>query len=975
MKAAPGVGTNRLPLNRLTLLFLGLLTAAALLFNPPDQRVPLGFAGILIAYSLLVALSVNFAVNVEGVRISPVHGVAIMLLLSLPREALSTELWLVALAVAGGELLYAFRVVPRPSVLQLAAGIVRVTLSFYVAALLYTGPLPLNDLDGTTVLPVLGVALAFTAIYILLFLFEYLLAGKPLESLRREAVEIALLLLIPLPFSVLGAVIYSQLSPLLFAIYVASLALIMVRLYEIARTQRLQVAAISSSAERELYEREKERVSQLATLNRVLPVLTDTLSPDTVLDTIISSASMLGESSAVAVYLYTNLYVNNDELELARAAGLSDEFQLVPPVPLLASKFLSGEPPSPLVVSDVNAEPAAAAVRPTMIHEGKAAWVELPLAFRGIRIGVLVIYYDAVREFSAETVELLRTFANQCSQAISNARQYTHVDQALERRVKQLLALANIGHHLTATLEVKPICELVAEYAQNSTVATAAVVVLLRRSGHIEQMAAAGFPEGALDGNERLLSTGVTERAIETKKSVMVGDVLKPENPGEHEGLLPRTRSQLTTPIVWNETVVGVIALESNTPNAFSEEDSYFVGQLANQAIIAIENARLFRRVSEALGRVQLILNTVREALILISTTGEIILANPRVEMLGIDPRMLVGRSLDGVLRTSTLGLSAQLGFRTGGEIQRLVKELRAPGGLSERETISFTLEADDQVTYIERQIFPVYDEKEQPLGVLLVYYDQTEEMRLAQTREEFSQMLVHDLRSPLTAVTTALKLLSDLTPKDSSLHPIVETTTDSSRRAIHKLLNRVDSLLDVSKMESGLEVETKPTELSTLVDNVCIELSPLAQELGITLKADIQAELPLLDIDADKVERVLLNLMDNALKFSPADSVVIVRSHEPGAEGAAPGYVRVDVVDAGPGVPDEYKLLLFDRFVQVRGRKGARRGTGLGLTFCRLVAETHGGRIWIDDNPTGGSIFSLTLPVALENALSNGTD
>lgn len=975
MKAAPGVGMKRLPFNRLTLLLLGLLTAAALLFNPPDQRVPLGFAGILIAYSLLVALSVNFAVNVEGVRISPVHGVAIMLLLSLPRTALSTELWLVALAVAGGELLYAFRVAPRPPFRQVVAGIVRVTLSFYVAALLYTGPLPLSDLDGATIFPVLGVALAFTALYILLFLFEYLLAGKPLESLRREAVEIGLLLLIPLPFSVLGAVIYSQLSLLLFAIYIASLALIMVRVYEIARTQRLQVAAISSSAELELYEREKDRVSQLAMLNRVLPVLTETLSPDTVLDTIISSASMLGESSAVAVYLYTNLYVNNDELELARAAGLSDEFQLVPPVPLLSSRFLSGEPPAPLVVSNVNTDPSAAGVRPTMLHEGKAAWVELPLAFRGVRIGVLVIYYDAVREFSAETVELLRTFANQCSQAISNARQYTYIDQALERRVGQLLALANIGHHLTATLEVKPICELVADYAQNSTGATAAVVVMLRRSGNIEHLASVGFADGALDGNERLLSTAVTAQAIERKKSIMVSDVEKQEQKEDYVALLPRTRSQLTTPIIWNETVVGVIALESNTPNAFSEEDSYFVGQLANQAIIAIENARLFRRVSEALGRVQLILNTVREALILISTTGEIILANPRVEMLGIDPRMLVGRSLDGVLRTSTLGLSAQLGFRTGGEIQRLVKELRAPGGLSERETISFTLEADDTVTYIERQIFPVYDEKEQPLGVLLVYYDQTEEMRLAQTREEFSQMLVHDLRSPLTAVTTALKLLSDLTPKDSSLRPIVETTTDSSRRAIHKLLNRVDSLLDVSKMESGLEVETKPTELSTLVDNVCIELSPLAQELGITLKADIQADLPLLDIDADKVERVLLNLMDNALKFSPVDSVVIVRSHEPGAEGAAPGFVRVDVVDAGPGVPDEYKLLLFDRFVQVRGRKGARRGTGLGLTFCRLVAETHGGRIWIDDNPTGGSIFSLTLPVALENALSDGSD
>ncbi|MEO8396729.1 MAG: ATP-binding protein, partial [Chloroflexota bacterium] len=71
-------------------------------------------------------------------------------------------------------------------------------------------------------------------------------------------------------------------------------------------------------------------------------------------------------------------------------------------------------------------------------------------------------------------------------------------------------------------------------------------------------------------------------------------------------------------------------------------------------------------------------------------------------------------------------------------------------------------------------------------------------------------------------------------------------------------------------------------------------------------------------------------------------------------------------VIDSGPGVPDEYKIMLFDRYVQVRGRKGARRGTGLGLTFCRLVTETHGGQIWIDDNPMGGSIFAFTMPVSL---------
>ncbi|MFN8560457.1 MAG: GAF domain-containing protein [Anaerolineae bacterium] len=593
--------------------------------------------------------------------------------------------------------------------------------------------------------------------------------------------------------------------------------------------------------------------------------------------------------------------------------------------------------------------------------------IELPLSYQTVPIGVLVMYYAQPLDFSPELVELLRTFAKQSAQAISNARLYAITDEALEKRVGQLLALGNIGHHLTATLEVRAICDLVVEYAMQSTEASAAAVLLTDAAGAVEHSSILGYPPGTLSKGLNRVNEGVTGMAIRARNTVRVSDVQA--EPG-YLSVLASTRSQLSTPIMWNEKVAGVITLESERLNGFSEEDTYFVQQLANQAIIAIENARLFRKVAEARDRMQVILNTVTEGIVLINTGGEIALANPRVELMGLQADSMIGRTLDQLLEEPDF--AERLGFRTGSELHRLVKELRAPGGLAAREPKVFSVGEDDP-RFVERQVFPVYDETEQPLGVLLVFYDETEEMKLAKTREEVSQMLIHDLRSPLTAVTTSLKLLSDLTPKDSEFRPLVETTTDSSRRAIRKLLSRVDALLDVARMENGeMAIDTKPTELATLVDNVCVELSPIAQELNVDIKPEINSDMPLLDIDADKVERLLLNLVDNALKFSPSNSTVVVRAHEPGAEDAAPGFVRIDVVDAGPGVPNEYKLILFDRFVQVRGRQGSRRGTGLGLTFCRLVTETHGGRIWVDDNPTGGSIFAFTLPVAVE-ANTNG--
>jgi signal transduction histidine kinase len=140
--------------------------------------------------------------------------------------------------------------------------------------------------------------------------------------------------------------------------------------------------------------------------------------------------------------------------------------------------------------------------------------------------------------------------------------------------------------------------------------------------------------------------------------------------------------------------------------------------------------------------------------------------------------------------------------------------------------------------------------------------------------------------------------------------------------------------------------------------------MSPLALELNVTLTVNVPTSLPSLNIDAEKIERVLLNLVDNAIKFTPANGYVSISAHEPGKMGAEDNFVRVEVCDTGPGVPGQHKERLFDRFAQIDGQRGQRRGTGLGLTFCKLAVEAHGGQIWIEDNPQGGAIFAFTLPV-----------
>ena len=181
-----------------------------------------------------------------------------------------------------------------------------------------------------------------------------------------------------------------------------------------------------------------------------------------------------------------------------------------------------------------------------------------------------------------------------------------------------------------------------------------------------------------------------------------------------------------------------------------------------------------------------------------------------------------------------------------------------------------------------------------------------------------------------------------------------------------------VDSLLDISKEEAGaMTLEQKPLNIRSIADSIVNDMGPMASLQSIQLIDEMPADLPLLMIDRDKVERVFTNLIDNALKFTPEDGRIILRAslsnHVPDGVDAEDRYMLCEVLDSGPGIPEEYRERIFDRFAQVRGREGRRRGSGLGLAFCRMVVEAHGGRIWVQDRPEGGSVFKFTLPVVKE--------
>ncbi|MCB9454150.1 MAG: GAF domain-containing protein [Anaerolineaceae bacterium] len=723
------------------------------------------------------------------------------------------------------------------------------------------------------------------------------------------------------------------------------------------------VAATASVAidNAQLYERQTARANQLSTLNRVISLLTGTLSPDEVLDTIVSSASVISDATAIAVYLYWD--DKRSSMALVRSVGLSDRFTADTPGPLLRSPLQRL-----VIINDMARDERATPYRDLMTREGKAAWIELPLPSGDSSAGTLLFYFDEPQTFTEEGIEILRTFASQSAQAIMNAQLYSTTDKALEKRAEQMYSLAALGRQLTASMNVNMICNLVLARAIERTRSVMGFIAI--RDDDTEELlvaAQSGYPPNLWITSSRIEQT-ITGEVFLTGEPVLYTNLpLQNATPT----LLSSVHSHLSVPILRNRQVVGAITLESELLGDFTQDDTTFVAQLASQTMIAVDNARLFERVREARDRMQVILNAMKEAIILLGKSGQIVLANPRVEMLGLNAKQIANKQVESLLDHPELALVARMGFESANQVRELIRELQVPGKRIGGEPMPYALENEFGTIYIERQIIPVDSEDGEALGALLVFYDETRDRELARMREDFSRMVVHDLRSPLTAVTTGLKMLRDVVPDDNQFKPLVLSTADTSQRAIRKLLSRVDALLDISKMESGqLTLEIEPMELATLVDSVSAELSPLARELEVTVTSDVPDSLPLLGIDSDKVERVLQNLVDNALKFTPADGVVTIKASPTRVQDESGEFIRVAVTDTGPGIPDGQKSRIFDRYVQIEGRRGARRGTGLGLTFCRMVIEAHGGHIWVEDNPEGGSVFAFTLPVSTARRL-----
>ncbi|KAB8145098.1 GAF domain-containing protein [Chloroflexia bacterium SDU3-3] len=614
-----------------------------------------------------------------------------------------------------------------------------------------------------------------------------------------------------------------------------------------------------------------------------------------------------------------------------------------------------------VTIDAAKGEDVASALAPYLRQRGVSYAEVLPLISQDMAIGLLVLSpASQARGFSEDAVGFTRLLSSQLAAAIVAFR----ITEQARRRDDELSTLNDIAVTVTSTLDAHEVYAFVVQKLNQYFRVDAGSLLLIN-----EAQRTLDFVMTVEGGEERLaglsvpLGSGVVGYVAATGQSAIVADVANDprfyRNISESLGYV--TKSILCVPMMAKGRVIGVIELLNKLDGPFTDEDEQRLTRMAAFIGVAIENARLFRQVMDGRDRLQAILNSTADGIVLTTLDDEILSANPMVaDLLGVPEAELLGRSLGALkaeLRERAHETTTHTWQNDEGDDQTTTEyEL---GGVRRRFIRHFTLPVrhDDGSIYAQLELFR----------------DVTQEKELEQLRDDYTGMLVHDLRAPLTSIMNGIMMVSRGLggPVSDQQRELLGIAHQGSQT----MLGLINTLLDIAKMEEGrMTLDLEPISPYALLDQAAERLSVSAQSHSVVVEQQVSIGIPPIEADHDKVVRVLQNLLDNALKFSPNGSVVTL-----GAQVIADGQpsdpmpVRIPqpegrwlvlwVQDRGPGIPAAFHERIFEKFGQVRGRKV--RGTGLGLTFCKLAVEAHQGQIWLESREGEGSIFAFVLPYA----------
>jgi two-component system, OmpR family, phosphate regulon sensor histidine kinase PhoR len=498
---------------------------------------------------------------------------------------------------------------------------------------------------------------------------------------------------------------------------------------------------------------------------------------------------------------------------------------------------------------------------------------------------------------------------------------------SLQQKLDELEVITRLGHAIHGSLNLDSVLTAIIEAAVELTGAEEGSLLLLDEdTGELYMRAAKNFQEEFVRTFRLPIKDTLAGSVLQTGKPVL----LDPRTP-EKIKTEYLVKSLVYVPIQLNQNIFGVLGVDnrvSGTP--FSDRDVKLLSAIAEYAVIAIENARLYSDTTQERNKLETILTRIKDGVIVLDQDNKVLLVNKVAQKAFNMPNdNLIGKPIQSIFRQ-----------------KELVKLLENKVSQRDSEWDEYT--SDDEHTF-SIQVNPIPD-----VGIAITMSDITYLKKLDRIKSDFVNTVSHDLRSPLTAIMGYVDLIE-------RVGPVNKMQSDFIRRvqvSVQNITSLVDDLLNLGRIEAGFDTGKDIIQLDAMIKR---ELENLENEIRLKKQKVELAVIPNAPKtlgNAVQIRQLLNNIINNAIKYTPEDGTIKIKLETEKEQ------LILQVADNGVGIPPVDIPFIFDKFYRASNISPDIGGTGLGLSIVKSIVESHKGRIWVDSTIGSGSTFTVVLPI-----------